>query len=461
MVQDAASKKSNNLLLDTSDLAISQYSLLGPSPPRSAPDSPAVGARDSSSAAPSEDKEPAPAVEEGGQMVTGDVCPHDDPERTAIAKSDHSATQSSEHVTALVSPVIVVTQQFDESSTEEASCFKETLEVLPGTDTESTMDSATADTANTATPDSDAAGTHEVGTPDAPANPESPNPIPDSPNLSASTLSSLQSTDVLAESAQSDQSATPESPATPDVLTSDEVETDDAASVQHPCISSPLPPCADSPMKISLGSLSEAISCDSAAPSITQDMAQRTTDRAVYLTGEIKDNWEVERVEQERQKEAVEEKKVHERIEEGSEVTGTGEGKEEEVEGERGEGQMGCVAQTGGEPVDEGRRSSEFPAETREQRESEEKVDEGEKGSELEAEKRGEGEEEPDEKGDDAEKEGKKEEEVLQSIQPNELQPESVDELPLDSVAVIRDLVIEVIEVETEISPCPTSSHAP
>ncbi|XP_035526469.1 protein Niban 1-like [Morone saxatilis] len=152
-VQEAASKKSNNLLLDTSDLAISQYSLLGHTPPRSAPDSPAIHARDCSSAAASE--EPAPAVEEGGQMVTADVCLQGDTD----VKSDPSTTQSSEQSMPLLSPVIIVTQQFDESSTEEASCFEETQEeVQLGTDTPSITAGSNSDT-----PDSEAAITREAG----------------------------------------------------------------------------------------------------------------------------------------------------------------------------------------------------------------------------------------------------------------------------------------------------------
>ncbi|XP_044074760.1 protein Niban 1-like [Siniperca chuatsi] len=445
VVQDAASKKSNNLLLDTSDLGISQYSLLGQTPPRSAPGSPACHPRDSSSAAPSE--EPAPQVEEGGQTATPDVCLQIDPDLNTDAKSDFSTTQSSEQSTVHLFPVIVLTQQFDESSTEESSCFEETREVQLRIDTPST----------TATPDYDAAVTHEVSTADAPANPESINPIPDCPDLSVSTLSLPQSTDVPAECAQSGQS---ENSTTTDLSTSDQV-TEDATSLQHPCPSSSHPPCTDSPMKISLGSLSEAIGLNSATPSVMQTTAQQTTDRAVYLTGEIKDNWEVERVKEEKQIEAAEEKEVHERIKEEKEKMGTGEGKEEKTEEERGEEKMG------GEPADKGSQSSESPAEraptsTTEQRQSGEKVDDEEKGSEMETEKRKD-EEEAEEKGDHAEKEGKneKEEAVLQSPQPMESQPKSAAELPLDSVAILRELVTEIIEVETVVSPCPNSSHTP
>ncbi|XP_028450152.1 protein Niban [Perca flavescens] len=332
-VQDVASRKSNSLLLDTADMAISQYSLLGQTPPRTAPGSPAVVTRDSSSAA-------AP-----------------------------------------------------------------------------------------------------------PGDGEEPGPV---------------SADVPAQCAQSDQSATPERSATPDLSTA-ERGTEDTTSVQHPGAPSSHPPCTGN--KISLGSLSEAIGCNSAALSVTQTTAQHGLDRAVYLTGEIKDNWEMERVKEERNKEAAEEKeidKIRDSIKDGKEEIQAGEGKEEEVEEVRDEG----VAQSGGEPVGEACQSSDSPAEsatalTAEQRASEERVDDGEKDSELETEK-SQGEEEEEEQADQAEREGKKEkEEVLQSPQPMGSQPESAADLPLDSVAIIRDLVVEITEVETVISPCSDSSHTP
>ncbi|KAM9349093.1 protein Niban 1-like [Symphorus nematophorus] len=570
-LQDAASKKSNNLLLDTSDLAISQYSLLGHTPPRSMPSSPVIharqstsdapeaeaqdstsaapgaeaqdstsavaseevgdsstaaaskevgdsstvapseeaqdsssaapseetqdssaaaskeardsssaapgeetrlsssatpsedarnsssaepseeaphsssvapgeGAQDSSSAAPSEEtpdsssaaatEEASPAVKEGGQTLTIDVCLQGDPELTADAKSEPSITQSTDQRTVLLSPVIIVTQQLDEPSTEETFHFEEAQEeVQLGTDAPSpTADSSESD-----------AG-HEAGASDAPVNPSSTNPIPDSSELSVSTLSSLQSTDVPA---QSDQPATPENSATPDLPTSDEV-TKDITSVQHPCPSSSHLPCTDSPMKISLGSLSEAIGCDTTAPPEMQAMARQPTDRAVYLTGEIKDKWEMERVKEEEQREAAEEKAVHERVEEGREETGTGEGKEEEKQGER--------------VVNEGCQSSECPAEsatTLTTKQGEEKVDDEGKGDEFDTEKRK-------ERGEHAEKDGKQEkDEVPQSPQPMESQPDSIAELPLDSVAIIRELVTEITEVETIINPCSNSSQAP
>ncbi|XP_049889644.1 protein Niban 1-like isoform X2 [Epinephelus moara] len=447
VVQDAASKKSNNLLLDTSDLAISQYSLLGQTPPRSAQGSPTLAARDSSTAAANEGKEPASVVEEESQTVS-----ESDPDLNSDAKPDPSMTQSCDQSTVPLSPMIVVTQQLDESTTEEASCIEETHDVQLATSTPSTTESIPAQPSNSAPPDSEAAVTHEVGTP----NPDSTNPSPDSPDPPMSTVSSPQSTDAPAECAQSDPPATPESSVTPDLLTSD-TATEDSSLVQHPCPSSPHPPGTDNAVKISLGSLCQAISCDSAAPSVMPTMEQRTTDRAVYLRGEIKDNWEVEKVRKEKQIEAAEETEVHERSKEGEEETQIGDGKEEDTEEERGEGKMEGVAQSRAEPVDEGCQSSEPPAEsttafTTEQKEDKEKVDDEEKDRKLETEKI---------KGEEVEKEGKKEKEEEEVPQPSELQPESATELPLDSVAMIRELVTEITEVETVISPCANSSHTP
>lgn len=376
-VQDAASRKSNNLLLDTSDLAISQYSLLGQTPPRSAPDSPAIHVRGSSSAVPDENNKSIPEVETEGLTVTADVCPRSDPEHSSDNKSDPSTTSDQKGV--LLSPVIVVTQQPDESVIEDTSCVNETTkEVQLEAEKPSTTDSATTESPTSGTPDSDAAVTHETGTPDLPSIPEPTNSIPESPNPSTSTLSSLQSIDVPAESA-------PETSAT-----SEQISEDGSSSL--PCCSSPsIPPCTDGPVKLSLGSLSEAIGSSSTASSVEQVNTQQPTDRAVYLTGEIKDNWEVERAKEEKEKEAAQEK-------------------------------------------------------------SEGRVEEEEEGGELE--KRND-EEEAEENG---EHEEQVEEEVLQTSQLKEPQPEDCVELPVDSVALIRELVTEVSEVKLVVSPCPNSA---
>ncbi|XP_071346917.1 protein Niban 1-like [Trachinotus anak] len=383
VVQDAASKKSNTLLLDISDLAISQYSLLGQTPPYSAPDSPAIRSRDSLSAAPSEEKEPAAVVEEGGQTVTAQ--PLSDPELTAETKSDPSTTPGPDQSTALPSPLIVVTQPCDETETEEASSLEEVHEdVQHGPDTPSTTESAAAESSGSATPDSDAAAT-----PDPPTIPEPTAPIAESPEPAVSALASPQSTDVIEpEPAQSDQSATPENPATSHKIS------EDACSIQASCPPPSDPSCTDSLLKISLASLNEMIGCNSTAPTVMQAMAQQSTDRAVYLTGEIKDSWEMERAREEKQKEA-----------EAGEKT-------------------------------EGREDDE------------------EKGGELERRK------EDEEHGDRAEEEEKGEkveEELPLNPEPMESQPGS-SELPLDSVAIIRDLVTEITEVETVVSPCTNGS---
>ncbi|XP_035026225.2 protein Niban 1 [Hippoglossus stenolepis] len=363
VVRDAASKNSNNLLLDMSDLAISEYSLLGQTPACSALDSPANYAQDVSSPGPSADTESAPVVEEEAQTTA-----QTDPELNAAAESDPSSTQGSDQRTLPLSPVIVVKQQFNESSTEEVSRSEEIhQDPQPGTDTQSMTDSTTADT----------------GTPDHSIIPEPSNPTPVSPE---SSVSSLQSTDVLAECALSDQSATLESSASSD-------QTPEDASVIQPCCPSPPKPFStDSPTIISLESLNEAISCNANEPSVT--MVPQTTDRAVYLTGDIKDSWEVERVKEEKQNEAEEEEKTEGDEDKGSEL---------------------------------------------------EKIDEGEA-------------DEREEHTGKTVQEEEVEQEQLQNPQPMEMQPESSAESPLDSVAIIRELVTEITEVETVVSPCPNNN---
>uniref|UniRef100_A0A8C2Z1V0 Niban 1/2/3 domain-containing protein n=2 Tax=Cyclopterus lumpus TaxID=8103 RepID=A0A8C2Z1V0_CYCLU len=428
VVQEAASKKSNSLSLDTEHLTFSRYSLLGETPPRSAPGSPAIVTRDCSAAPPGAGKGPGPVGDqEGGQKVTAELCPQSDADLHADVQSEHNMAQSCDQSAVLLCPGITVTQESDGSVSEEET----QEEVRLVTDAPSARKSATTGSV-----------TNEVGTLDAPATQESTNPIPDSPDLSMSTLSSPQATGVQVKCAPSDQSATPEYSATPVLSTSDREPED--TRVQHPGPSSSQPPGTHSPTKISLGSLSEAIGCHS----VTQTMPQTPTDRAVYLTGEMKDNWEVQRVKEENQTEEV---MRHERIKDGKEEAEAGQGKE---------GQMG------GKPVDEGCPLSESPAESAtEQREREDKAHDGERDSELETKKGKEDqEEEVEEKDDHSEKEGKKEkeeEEVLERPRPMELQPESAAELPLDSVAIVRELVAEITEVETIVGPGPNSSQTP
>lgn len=423
-VQDAASKKSNNLLLDTSDLAISQYSLLGQTPPRSAPGSPAAHARQSSSAVPADDQKTVSAVEEKSQ--TADVCPQSNEEVNADAESDQ--TPVSGQSTMLLSPVIVVTQQVDETGSKEALCLKETREEVQ----------VTADASSTATEPTEPATSNntdadEISAPEPSAEPGST--ITDS--LDVSPLVSPQTTEVQVQSES----------AVHDVSVSNQPSEEDSPIQPD----SPLnPPDTDAPMKLSLGSLSEAITCSSLESSGMPIMGRQTTDKAVYLTGGIKDSWEVERVKEEKRKEEAERNDT---------IKAGGEQKEkEEVTGEEtGEEQM--EAQTGGEPVDDSCRSSGSPADTAilntEQRESKERMEEEGTSSELRIENK---KEDDEEEAAAAEKEDHEKEE---EEKPMESQLESAAEPPLDSVACIRDLVAEITEVETTITPCPDSSSKP
>ncbi|XP_063318250.1 protein Niban 1-like [Pelmatolapia mariae] len=418
-VQDAASKKSNNLLLDTSDLAISQYSLLGQTPPNSAPDSPSVHARQSSSAMPTDDQETISAVEEKSQTV--DVCPQSKTEGNTDSECDQ--THVSDQSTVLLSPVIIVTQQLGETGSKEDLFLKETIEVQITTDASSTATEPTI--ANRS--DTDANVTYEVNAPELSA--EQGPTIPDS--LESSPLVSPQTTEIQVQSES----------AMPDLSVSNQPSEEDS-SIQ-PALPSH-PPDADSPVKISLGSLSEAIACSSSEPSVMPMMGQQTTDRAVYLTGELKDNWEVERVKEEKHKDEAEI--------EGRETIQAGEEqreKEEVTEEETGEGQM--EIQTGGEPADDSCRSSGSPVETAtvlntEQRKNKEMMEEEVPSSELGVENKKD--EAVTEKGDSTEEKKEEDKPV-----------ESANELPSDSVACIRELVVEIIEIETTVSPVADSSN--
>uniref|UniRef100_G3PP92 Niban 1/2/3 domain-containing protein n=1 Tax=Gasterosteus aculeatus aculeatus TaxID=481459 RepID=G3PP92_GASAC len=413
VVQDAAHKRRNSLSLDPSDLSFSRCSLLEEEPPRSAPASAADASQDSSSssssssAPPGGGKQPPPAGEEGGQAVTTEVCPH----------------LNAEGQTAkLLCPVIVVTPEEDEPA---PSAEQPEEEVRLGTEPPLVTKSTTAEPSDEDAADSVA---NHVGTLDAPANQDPTDPTPASADLPTSTPSSLQATDLHAESAQC---------ATADLSTPDAVTED--TTVPHPG-----PSASHPPLKMSLGSLSEAIGCTCAAAPV-QQAGPEPTDRAVYLTGGVKDNWEVERVE-------AGDGTPLERIEDEEEETQAGERKQQ---GDMGDGQTGGVAPS---EVCQSTTGS-----TTELRELEVTVD-GDKDSELETKTGKEDEEEGKEKERHAEKEGKREEEeeeALQRPQPMESQPESVAEQPLDSVAIIRGLVTEITEVETIVCPCPNSSHVP
>ncbi|XP_029380046.1 protein Niban-like [Echeneis naucrates] len=351
VVQDAASQKSNNLLLDISDLAISQYSLLGQTPPHSVPDSPAIQARDSSSAGPGHETAPVP---EEGDLTVAAQC-QSDPE----LQTDPSTTPTAP---VLLSPLIIITQEFDESARQDDSDVEEICDTTP------TAQSATVELHSLATSDSNKAAANEAEITDTTTVPESMNPSPDSPEPAASALSSSPFTAFVTEPAQGDQSAMLENSAAPVQIPAD-------IHSNPPSCASPSHPLTDSPVIISLTLLNEA------AVSVPQ-RTQQSTDRAVYLVGSLKDNWEVEKAKEEQQKEAGENE---------------------------------------------------------------------EKGNRLE--RQNEDEEKAEEIGDDArkgEEEHKEEEVPLQKPEPQESQDSS--ELPFDSVNIIRDLVTEIIEVETVVS---------
>ncbi|XP_007565182.1 protein Niban [Poecilia formosa] len=393
-LQDAACKKSNNLLLDTSDLAISQYSLLAQTPPRSAPDSPAVQSRHSAEEEQSAVKETAPVEE--GQSKTPDVCPESDAELKDDTKREPSPAESADPSALLPSPVIVVTQQFEEHESNEGQSATETK----GEDKSEAVTTATETTAVESS-DVDGAEAQEV---DAAASgsafQESPDPTP---------LVLIQTTD----DAQTESTPSAESTqVTPEPSTSDQTPdqgSEETSSVQPP--SQTQSPGTEGPVKLSLGSLSEAI-----APCSMGPVVQQTTDRAVYLTGQIKDDWEAERATEEKQREASENDENE---------TGV-----EEQDG----GQREGAAPTGG---DSSSAAVSTPQQLTEKQEALD-ADQMDGESPVEAEV---------EEADQAEEKQTQEKE-------EDVQSSESDSDPLDSVSIIRDLVTEVIEVETIISPC-------
>lgn len=419
VVQEAASKKSNNLLLDTSDLAISQYSLLAQTPPLSAPGSPAVQPRHSSGdEVQSANKEAAPVDEDQNQ--TPDACPQSDAELREDTKCDPSPAQPSDPSPSLQSPVIVVTQQFDEPENRGGQGLKETNEE------DKTGGEAESDTTAVESSNTEEAVTQEVdATASGSGARKSSDPAP---------FVLVHTTEAQTESTPTAEPTSAENQVTPELSTSD--QTSDHASEESPL--PPQSPGTDSPMKISLGTLSEAI-----APSYMEPVVQQTTDRAVYLSGQIKDNWEVERVKEENQREASE-------------------NEENEARGEeRDGGQQEGVAPTG---RDSSSTSSASAAEspsvsTPQLTVKKEGLDDDQtegtipNGAEVEA---AEGGEHAEEKENQDQENG----EDLQSCQPTESNVE-MDPDPLDSVSIIRDLVTAVIEVETIISLCESSSGPP
>lgn len=420
VVQEAASKKSNNLLLDTSDLAISQYSLLAQTPPLSAPGSPAVQPRHSSGdEVQSANKETSPEDED--QNRTPDACPQSNAEFREDTKRDPSPAQPSDPSPSLQSPVIVVTQQFDEHENKGGQCLKETNEEdKSGGEAESdttAVESYNTEGAVTQEADATASGSIEQKSP----------------------VVLVHTTEAQTESSPTAESTSAENQVAPELSTSD--QSSDHVSEENSSVQSPLQPQSpgtESPMKISLGTLSEAI-----APSHMEPVIQQTTDRAVYLSGQIKDNWEVERVKEENQRE----------ISENEENEARGE--------ERDEAQQEGVAPTGGDSSSTSPTSAtespsvSAPKLTVKEEGLDDDQTEGAIPNEATVEEAGGG-----EHAEEKENQDQENGEDHQSYRPTESNLET-DSDPLDSVSIIRDLVTEVIEVETIISPCESSSGPP
>ncbi|XP_065810497.1 protein Niban 1-like [Labrus bergylta] len=105
VIQDAANKKSNSVMLDTSDMVNNQYSLLQSDP---------------SSVSPSEDEKPASVVERGGETVISGLT----------ADVNSVPIQSSEQSTVLLSPVSVWTKEFDQSAIDSSSSSQQPVKPL-------------------------------------------------------------------------------------------------------------------------------------------------------------------------------------------------------------------------------------------------------------------------------------------------------------------------------------------
>ncbi|CAN9503425.1 unnamed protein product [Ophioblennius macclurei] len=501
VVQDAASRRSNNLILDAPDLSLSQYSLLGQTPPRSAPSSPVVAVRGVSSAG-GGDGHPAPAALDDGGQAAGSGP---QPEPKVDANSDQSAPGIPERDAVLNPPVLLVTQ-FDDPKSTEASCNEQTSEEIQI----STEEPSKA---------TEAAVAHDVSTPDPPTDPEAA--ITDTPQ--SSSLVSPQSEDVqpeqnptatpeilvsselpsavtiavdqpdesesreasgIVETGDKDQttaaeevkssnsestdadveveisasrdpscSASPEAPNSqlgsdqPSAVAEEHVSLSCSSSYElsSETVSSQLPSPATDSSAFNLGSLSEAICCSSTGASGPETTAKERTDRAVYLTGEMKDNWLKEKLNEEKQQKAVEMSGKETMDEEREEAE-----KEEETMEER------DAAQTESEALDEGYRSSGSPAESTialtTQREVEDGLNDGETGAETKEELKEDVQEETAERGSHGEEAKVSEQEVLQSPPTTGSQPELAPEQEPDSVAVIRGLVTEITEVEEMIT---------
>lgn len=327
MVQDAACKKINNVLVDTSDLAISQYSLLGPSPPLSAPDSPSALCRDSS-----------PAVEDHTQPEEALV------QQLHVLDAQHEANgrETPRQETTSLGPSIVATEQLNGSPSLEGTTSEE---VHLHTDT------------HTSTAESE----------DKQVDHDPPQALPDPEG--------------------------PEPSAAPQPASSSDVLVDKPSSEQQPS--------ADSLVNIRLGLLSRAV----AAPPGPPEQRQVLTDRAVYLSGHMKNNWEVEKLEE---------------LETSMEEAKGAEGGEEET-GELAEG--GGTEENLNKCAEEKHQDSDTEEEVK--MEEKKEVDNRERGGECKKKKE---EEQKKEKEDDHRKRGEKDEEVQEVDQVKEKEEEQKKE---------------------------------
>ncbi|XP_028296610.1 protein Niban-like isoform X2 [Gouania willdenowi] len=479
VLQEAVSRKTISLLLDMSDLALSQYSLLGPSPPRSAPQSPAVHPRLSSSVVPIKNEELPHLMLLGNSEIAEQKV-------STGAELKASPAQTSEQDTIPVSPVIVVTQEPDEQerSKDQSSGHQRSGDQSSGKISEEVVAEADSVKTETGTSTSEKDVTDDVLPADlisdpesstlnpefstlnpessilnsesniftesstlnpefSTLNPESSTLVPESsiPNPESSTLNSDSSIPYPESCTLNPESSTliPESSTlnpesntlipnsstlnsesgtlNPPDQKSIETEhdncsmTDFSSSDQRseviPC-TEPFSADTDRPLKVNLGTLSEVIRCIHEETPIVQ----QTTDRAVYLKGEIKKNWDAQNVKKQQAKEVSEKK-------------------EEEEEGLPAEGAI------------------------TEQEDVKAHLQHEDEGAELKKNKREENEEAAKaNRGHHTEEEKGNVKEGFKSSQPIESQPESVTELPLDNIALIRELITEVTVVETVISPC-------
>lgn len=350
-------KKSKNPLVDISDLAFSQYSLLG-----QASLCPTTDGQVSHTPAEVTADGPSAAVKEEGPLPQSDPQLHPEP------KSDLSPAQSSDHNMVVLPTVTIVTKDLDEPTNEEDS-HSNTIQKNGHIESDAP---STTDSADSATPEL------------LPAR-ESVHSCPDSSEPSLSSLLSLLSNDTSSEVSQRAQTSA-----------SDHASEDTGGDQSsHPVPTHPPP---DSPTKISLESLNRAIVCNGTEDSVTEMTAHGMTDRAVYLTGQIKESWDLERLKEEKQAEA------------------------------------------------------ETTAESGERKDDEQEASENEKQTEDEENIKNEG----CHTGNEEE-----EEKLLQTPEPVESQAEYSPQPSQDSVAIIRELVTEVTEVEIDVTPCPDSSNTP